>query len=610
MKPQTGSLRVALTGSERIALANEYAYFCGFADFSARPMGFHLPGEMGGLWDPPLRLFSGIDVMSQGRRMMPSGLLVKASWVELDYGSFGVDISMPEHVLMFIEVKNARGLDVEIGFDMNLHPIWLSDFDTRCTTETRKGKMSLNIPSMGRTYVLETDARDLSACGGNVRVGDNRNFSLALYRVTGSNHIGARAALKQTAARHQRHACDTVLENVDGQISEAFLWAKHSLRTLTHRQEGIGRGLTAGYCDFPWYFSIDFFYSIDALLETGMCSVARDTLRLFIRYARRQGGRVPHELVTNGVIYNPGDLEESAMLSTAVLRYVSWVGDAHFARAHFRDCLASLDFVNSMQFKGPGIMEDAARGSSVEIDTLCYFIEGVESLQALRNMAFDRRSSAFSSEMAELKRASKEASRIVNAVMWSNELSTYANRMTDGVPEQLGFWTSIVPFLTGVASPERYRRFSESENGLKSMTGRDGLLIGSGILKTMAIQNGLMSLAASRYADIENALLFYMHNVRHAGEFMPGVVPEIFNDPAGCYMQAWSSAAIIHPLVGGILGIIPDGGRLRGGKRAGSTLDGLRISGLPFRGRKYNFEVVQGVVVCRPPVRQRAASRR
>lgn len=42
--------------------------------------------------------------------MMPSCLLVKALWVELDCGSFGVDISTPEHVLMFIGVKNAHCL--------------------------------------------------------------------------------------------------------------------------------------------------------------------------------------------------------------------------------------------------------------------------------------------------------------------------------------------------------------------------------------------------------------------------------------------------------------------------------------------------------------------
>ena len=593
---ETGVLRTAPAGDTRITLANEEAYFCGFADFSTRPMGSHLPGEMGGLWDPPLRLLTGFNVRIRGRKALPSGLCMSASRAELDYGVFTIDVSMPKDVLMFIAVRNECGNEVQVSLDMNLRPMWLSDFDTRHMVAVLKGEVSLEVPSIRRTYVLKTDARNLSASASEIRAGDNRDFTMALYRITGKRRVDAVTALKRTALNNKMRSLNTVLETDDGELSQAFYWAKHSLVTLTHRQDGIGRGLTAGHCDFPWYFSVDFFYSIDALLETGMSAVARDTLKLFIRHARAQGGRVPHEIVTNGVIYNPGDLEESAMLTTAMLKYATWSGDTGFARSHFRDAIASLHFVNSMKFVGPGIMEDATRGHSVEIDTLSYFIEGVESLIALRSMAFGRESSVFAAEIDELRMASEEAAHTVNRVMWSNDLSTHANRLSNGVPEYLGFWTSIVPFLTGIASQRRYRSFVESENGLKSMTGGDGLQIGSQMPKAMAIQNGLMSLAASNYGDARRALWFYKRNISRTGTFMPGVVPEILNDPAGCYLQAWSSAAVIHPLVGGILGITPSEGRLRDGKRVGSAMEGLKISCLPFRGSKYDFEVVKGRV--------------
>ncbi len=579
-----------------ISLANEGAYFCGFADFSTRPMGSHLPGEMGGLWDPPIRLLTGFNVRIRGRKALPSGLCLSASRAELDYGVFTIDVSMPKDVLMFIAVRNECGNEVQVSMDMNLRPMWLSDFDTSHTVDVLKGEVSLKVPSIGKKYVLKTDACNLSASASEIRASANRDFTMALYRITGKSRVDAVTALKRTTLNNNRRARNTVLETDDGKLSQSFYWAKHSLGMLTHRQDGIGRGLTAGHCDFPWYFSVDFFYSIDALLETGMSAVARDTLKLFIRHARAQRGRVPHEIVTNGVIYNPGDLEESAMLTTAMLKYAAWSGDTGFARAHFRDALASLNFVNSMKFAGPGIMEDAARGHSVEIDTICYFIEGVESLIALRSMAFGGKSSTFAAEIDELLMASEEAAHIVNRVMWSNDLSTYANRMSNGVPEYLGFWTSIAPFLTCIAPRRRYRSFVESESGLKGMTGSDGLQIGSQLPKAMAIQNGLMSLAASNYGDAGRALWFYMRNISRTGAFMPGVVPEILNDPAGCYLQAWSSAAVIHPLVGGILGITPVEGRLRDGKRVGSALDGLKIRGLQFRGSKYDFEVVKGRV--------------
>ncbi len=91
---------------------------------------------------------------------------------------------------------------------------------------------------------------------------------------------------------------------------------------------------------------------------------------------------------------------------------------------------------------------------------------------------------------------------------------------------------------------------------------------------------------------------------------MPGVVPEILGDAAGCYLQAWSSAALIHPLVGGILGIVPLAGRLQSGKRVDDSLEGLKISALPFRGKEYSFEVSGGrVAMRRGPARRRRSGK-
>ena len=176
----------------------------------------------------------------------------------------------------------------------------------------------------------------------------------------------------------------------------------------------------------------------------------------------------------------------------------------------------------------------------MEIDTLCYFVEGVESVHTLQKAIFGRNAGPFHERLLELRRSADRALGLVNSVMWSDSLSTYANRLTGGVPEYLGFWTSIVPFVTGLASRDRYLSFVGSRDGLKGMTGPDGLSIGTDRQRTMAIQNGLMSLAASRYDDSATALHFYMSNIPHAGEFMPGVVPEILGDAAGCYLQVLS----------------------------------------------------------------------
>ncbi len=578
-------------------LANESAYFCGCTDISSAGMGFHVPGKMGGLWDPPLKLVERFDVVSGGGRVRPSALIVRSSGIEMEYDGFSIELMMPEDMLMLVRVKNEDNREVEVNFSIDPQPIWLSDFKTRHQLSRRHRQMSLNIPSLRRIYTLETDASSLLEEHRLVRIGSREDFGISIRRKSRRKHKNLVECIERTEKKHKLISRRTVLETPDTQLADAFHWAKHSLSWLTHRQNGIGRGLTAGHCDYPWYFSIDFYYSLDALLETGMCSVAKDSLMLFIKYARLQGGRVPHEIVTNGIVYNKGDLEESAMLSTAILKYVEWTGDLRFAREHFTDAMASLEYVVSRKFTGPAIMEDAGRGGSVELDTLCYFAEGVESLAALKKIAFENDSGVYSAEISSLNRAAGDAMKIVNSGMWIGEQCTYANRLTSGVPENPGFWTSIIPFVTRVASESRYRSFINSENGLKRLVGIDGLLIGSASVKTMAIQNGLMSLAASQYHDTHTALKFYSFNIGHAGEFMPGVVPEILNDATGCYLQAWSSAAVIHPLIGGILGIRPVDGKLKSGRKVGNTLNGLRINGIPFRGGTFDFEVLDGRVV-------------
>ncbi|WP_075056621.1 hypothetical protein [Thermogymnomonas acidicola] len=157
--------------------------------------------------------------------------------------------------------------------------------------------------------------------------------------------------------------------------------AKSNIAMLIQRWGGGKHLLTAGHPDFPWFFAIDTFLSArGGAMYTGEWRAVADTLRFLA--SRSSGGRIPHEVVTNGVVYNSGDLEESALFPAVVAEASMWRRSWRLFSELSDTVGRSVRYVWETGLTGRGgIMEDQDRGGSgIDIDTVCFFTRSLELL--------------------------------------------------------------------------------------------------------------------------------------------------------------------------------------------------------------------------------------
>jgi|GEM_PF-4784730 hypothetical protein len=530
---------------KRFSIANSYCYYCGSAELSDERFGFHIPDAMNGLWRPPIRIARSFEISEDGISLSPFAMEMFADHAVFHFRHFNLKVSIPPGTVLTVEFE---GLEDHALFILHLDPmlIWLSEGELKWKAEEFDGGILLNFEQPRLNFLILAENGSLTLSGKDVLLHARKGAALKIRdtsQINGQN------------GRLQKLLSSTVFHSENKKLEQVLYWSKLNLHWLYHIQEGVGNGITAGHPDFPWFFGFDTMLCIDAMLSVGMWEEARESIETLSRYARAQNGQVPHEIVTNGRIYNPGDLEESALYPAALHSYLLWTGDRAFVSEHMSDAFSALRYVYSSEFVGRGAVEDRDRGKGIEVDTVAFFLMGVRSfVEMSKTLDFkcDR--------LSELMEATDVAEKLLDS-MWLPSESLYANRIIDGKPLFLGFWNSIAPFVAGVAQRRRFSEFvSSSKGGLKHISSEEGILNDRRTGAVMPVNNGLMSLAAWRYGNDAVASRFYNLNLQAFGKYMPCAMPEIVNRRDGCYLQAWSAAMIITPLLRGALGLhIADG---------------------------------------------------
>ncbi len=515
---------------------------------------------MNGLWYPPVRLLKSIRILKDGIHPVVSQFETRPDSRIFRLEGCSIEMSMPDDHLILLRSSCSGQAQYVLELELGPISVWFSDWEPSWSTYVTDRRVSIDFSNPALKFSVLPFNTTLSLLPGKVSAPLSEGSAVLITATENPEEPNSPATIVSSArSTHLDVLSSTMLDCSNSEIDDAFYWSKLNLSWLMHDQPGIGRGITAGHPEFPWYFGLDTFYCLDAMLETGQHDGARGSLELLARYARAQCGRIPHEIVTNGRVYNPGDLEESAMFPSALLSYLQWTGDERFAIEHLGDALNALRYVVSQEMVGPGAMEDSERGRAQEIDTMCHFVEGSQSLSAiLRILGAEERVSP--APLDEIYKLSAETRRYVEREMWLPELGTFANRVVDGVPVFKGHWTSISPFAAGIASASQYRRFVSEDGGLGMLESGEGLMVDGKGSSSMPVLNGLMAIAAAAFGDIDTSIRFYMRNIARVGEFMPCAIPEIAGSPDGCYLQAWSSAMVIHPLLRGLVGLRVENG--------------------------------------------------
>src|SRR6266478_732282 len=252
--------------------------------------------------------------------------------------------------------------------------------------------------------------------------------------------------LRKSAEYYRDYLGKTVSVKLpDGQIQEAYDWARVSVLQGMVSNPYLGTGLVAGYRTsgesqrpgFAWFFGRDSFWTSFALNASGDFSNSRAALGFISKY-QREDGKIPHEISQGanfvdwfkGYPYPYASADATPLYIIAVNDYVAESGDAGFAKEKWESLRKAYEFLRST-YDARGLPQNLGVGHGwveggplLPVKTEFYQSAlGVESLAALSNLARLTGRGDVSRQLEEEFNGQKPA---LDQAFWSPEKKIYA----------------------------------------------------------------------------------------------------------------------------------------------------------------------------------------
>ncbi len=369
--------------------AGDRAFAIGTEDGGFVSTGWHLPGEMGGVWAHPIKLLDGFWLQVDGRTLPPAHAFTAGPfWVLHEYEpadglrvtrrQFVADGEPTLSVRYTFRSSRSRRLHLRFVAALDLQPVWspnaeLSDagyfpsFDIESGTwlvhhlsepwfvligspstiasrdqgesqAPTDGLLPQNGPAMALNYQLDVAAAGSAildmAIAGSYR--DAEEARASFQRLRGVDPLWD---IKQ--ARYAQVLSSSSLDVPDESLLATWDWLKCNNDWLVRDVPGVGRGLGAGLDDYPWWFGCDTAYSALGCLALGQHQVTIETIDLLRGLSERGNGpcgRVIHEATTSGEVVHPGNTQETPHFATAVWETFLWTGDTEFLHRNYDFC--------------------------------------------------------------------------------------------------------------------------------------------------------------------------------------------------------------------------------------------------------------------------------
>ena len=684
--PEESVFNTVLTDSESIAGKPEYlaspyltpgdkTYMVGHQNGTFPDLGWHVTGEMGGIWNHPIKLMDGFSaqISKDGVDYCLDSAKQFVNYPFANTHEFEVKDLMitatrkqfvpdgEEAVYVEYELTNNSEALQELIFTFNgmvdLRPVWLGERSEMIDGEDEvswnesiqgiEGKDVNNDWHVVYASTLKPIAHELNASTCDYqRAGMGVNGSLSYsvevppfghavlpFVIAGSDESNAEAIttlnkvqanaeqmLQAKANRYQAIADQAKLTIPDKKLEEAFRWVKYNTDWLINDVDGLGRGITAGNPDYPWFFGADSEYALQGAMAIGMKDIVYSTIEMIdsVSNAVNNGsGKIIYEMSTNGVVFNPGNLNETPQYATLIWEVFKWSGDMDFLRKYYPTVEAGLDWLlkendedGNLLADGYGMMEIHGLESEM-IDVAAYtykaFIDAAEMAEVLGK-----------TEQAEdYKGKAEKLSEIINNDFWVDEFNSYADfigtakeaehliegaivradtlnkpwaveelkatqRRVSQYPanKKQGFvlyhnWVVNTPMEVGVADPEKA---IEALNTGSKYVNPFGIFVtgidrdesagtdDSGFAKKMKIfsytgavmtlPTGVQAIAENNYGRPDNALEYLQRMTNSFSYALPGSMYEVSPD-FGMHAQAWNIYSYAVPIVKQFFGVEP-----------------------------------------------------
>lgn len=642
--------------------AGDRTYLIGTQDGNFPDMGDHVKGEMGGLWLHPIKLLDGFWVkltdVSTGNETwlseavefinFPYGNTLKYAPVleGLETKRFQFSPDGEQGMVVQYEIRNLsnhkRALKFGFSAKTDLSPVWLSKeagiTDHQDKVEWENRNQSFTASDRGNPWFAIWGSTNISSAQS---VGDNslhektKGMGVAAtseYRLSLDKNskveltfiIAGSAKDKTeglTAYQHLTKNHEKLLEEKkkyyasvlergkikipDQSLQEVYDWVRINTEWLVRDVPGIGRGLGAGFPEYPWWFGCDNTYSLQAVMATGDFELAKQTLRLLKNESMKANGngRIVHEISTNGVVYNPGNTQETAHFIICVEKLFQWTGDLDFIREMYpvmkmgiHWLLTDMDQNKNLFPEGYGITEIFGLNAEL-IDVAVYTQQALEATARISGVLNE------SKAQQEYQQLASELAAKINKDFWDETEGSYCDfygnktqaiRAAEGTITQLkkrddatsdeykkliayyeelkekfsnmpeinkGWitnknWVINTPMETGIAPKEKAIRLLDKIR--KEHVGEYGPYL-TAVEKRwmMTISTGVQAVAEYKYGRTDESLWYVNKIVQTFNRVLPGSISEMMPD-YGDFTQAWTVYGIVLPLVQHVFGVQPD----------------------------------------------------
>jgi glycogen debranching enzyme len=646
--------------------AGDKLYMVGHQDGTFPPLGWHVKDEMGGIWAHPIKLLDGFEASyTDGGKVVQ--LDKASSFINYPFANQHVYAGSEIQVQRFQFVPdgkkavyvehvftNKTSVKKTITFSLvtrsNLRPVWIGErtgmVDSKDLQQFKEGKTVLkdsantwfavigsvfsaktfalprlpekpNVAVSQSTYSLEIPANG-SISFPFVIAGSAVSEAEALATFTMVLENGSTLALTKKR-RFQKIAAQSDIQISDANLTQAMRWLKYNADWLINDVDGIGRGITAGMPDYPWFFGGDMTYSLQGLISSGRKDVAYSTIDLIAQISEKTNGngRIVHEVSTNGAVYNPGNIGETSQFASLIYKVYCWTGDSAFLNKYFPLVEKGLGWLmlqdkdHNLIPDGNGMMEIHGLDSEM-IDVAAYtgkaFLDGSKMAEQIGR-----------ADLARQYAVNYEAIRLkINSDFWVPSSNSYADFLgtksqalaltkdaierarglkNDWAVEELqalqkqisanpdttkrGFvlhhnWVVNTPMETGLAdadkaekalkTAEKFRnKFgmyvtgidrSASSDKAESYAAKVGKSEFTYTGTVMTLPTGVQAISSSNYGQPNEAYDLVQRMLRTFSFALPGSIYEVSPD-YGMMTQAWNSYAFEVPVIQQFFGIQP-----------------------------------------------------
>src|SRR5467141_2314496 len=401
--------------------------------------------------------------------------------------------------------------------------------------------------------------------------------------------------LRESAEYYRDYLGKTVSVKLpDGQIQEAYDWARVSVLQGMVSNPYLGTGLVAGYRTsgesqrpgFAWFFGRDSFWTSFALNASGDFSNSRMALEFISKY-QREDGKIPHEISQGasfvnwfkGYPYPYASADATPLYIIAINDYVLESGGTGFAKERWESLRKAYEFLKST-YDARGLPQNFGVGHGwVEGGPLLpvkteYYQSGLgaEALRALANLA---RVTGQEELSKALEKDFEKQRSLLNESFWIADKKRFAfaldknDKKVDeaSVLATVPMWFGLPGEADAVAMIQQLTDFDhQTDWGMRIISNRSPLFSGGGYHygSVWPLFTGWASVAEYRYHQTFPAYANLRANARLALDGSLGHVTEVLS---GDYYQplstssphqVWSAAMVVSPILRGMLGLETD----------------------------------------------------